>query len=153
VSEFPPIRELLPHGGPMALLDRVIEHDEDSTTCGIVIADQALLRDPDGSVPVWIGIEYLAQCIGVHAALVRRSQGHAEAPQGFLVGGRRLHFRVDRFEPAQRLEATAKRRWGGSSQSLISFECELRDARDGRVLAEGRLNCFLVPVGGKLEPA
>jgi predicted hotdog family 3-hydroxylacyl-ACP dehydratase len=142
---------MLPHRGPMVLLDRVLAHDEDATTCAVVIADQQLLRDPDGSVPVWIGIEFMAQCIAVHAALVRRTMGHSEPPRGFLVGGRGLRFHVERFDPTQRLEATVKRRWAGSSQTLISFECELRDASDGRVLAEGRLNCFMLPVGVGLE--
>ena len=136
----------------MVLLDCVLSHDEDATACSVAIADQQVFRERDGSVPVWFGIEYLAQCIGVHAALVRRAGGHLEPPRGFLVGARGLHFHVDRFDAAQRLVAIAKRHWGGS-QSLISFECELRDADDDALLAEGRLNCFMLPIGAKLEPA
>jgi len=152
VSEFPPVRELLPHAGPMVLLDRVLAHDEDATTCAVAIADQRVFREADGSVPVWFGIEYMAQCIAVHAALVRRAGGELEPPRGFLVGARGLRFHVERFDAAQRLEATARRRWAGS-KSLISFECELRDADGGKLLAEGRLNCFMLPVGVGLGKA
>jgi predicted hotdog family 3-hydroxylacyl-ACP dehydratase len=152
VSEFPPVRELIPHEGPMVLLDRVLAHDEDATTCSIAIADQLAFREDDGSVPVWFGIEYMAQCIAVHAALVLRAEGQVEPPRGFLVGARGVRFHVERFDPSQRLEATATRRWAGS-RSLISFECALRDATGGKVLAEGRLNCFMVPAGAGLDEA
>jgi predicted hotdog family 3-hydroxylacyl-ACP dehydratase len=67
-----------------------------------------------------------------------------EPPRGFLVGARGLRFHVPHFGGAQSLEATARRRWAGS-QSLVSFECEVRDANGGALLAEGRLNCFLLP--------
>ena len=152
VSEFPPIRELIPHAGPMVLLERVLAHDEDTTSSSIAIAEQRIFRDPDGSIPVWFGIEYMAQCIAVHAALVRRAGGELEPPRGFLVGARGLRFHVERFGAAQYLVAMARRRRAGS-QSLVSFECELRDADGGKLLAEGRLNCFMLPTGVGLERA
>ncbi len=152
MAEFPPVRELIPHVGPMVLLGRVLTHDEDATTCTIEIAEQRLFRDPDGSVPVWIGIEYMAQCIAAHAGLVRRAQGETEPPRGYLVGARGLRFHVARFDGAQCLETTARRRRSGS-RSLVSFECEVRDANDGALLAEGRLNCFLLPTDREVQPA
>lgn len=142
MDEFPPVRDLVPHAGPMVLLDAVIAHDAESTTCSIEIAAQELFREPDGSVRVWIGIEYMAQCIAVHAGLVRRAEGNFEQPRGFLVGARALRFHVDRFRDGQRLLATARRRWAGAS-TLASFDCALQDAESGHVLAEGRLNCFV----------
>ncbi len=141
VREFPPLRDLVPHTGAMVLLDEVVAHDEQATTCAVAIAAQQLFREPDGSVPVWIGIEYMAQCIAVHAGLVQRAAGNLEPQRGFLVGARGLRFHVDRFLAEQRLLATAQRLWAGSS-ALVSFECELRDAAGGSLLAEGRLNCF-----------
>lgn len=141
MGEFPPLRELVPHAGPMVLLDEVVAHDEQATTCAVAIAAQQLFREPDGSVPVWIGIEYMAQCIAVHAGLVQRAAGKLEAQRGLLVGARGLRFHVDRFPSEQRLLATARRRWAGGT-ALVSFDCQLRDAADGTLLAEGRLNCF-----------
>ena len=146
VSEFPPVRDLVPHAGPMVLLDEVLAHDEQATTCTVSIAAQDLFREPDGSVPVWIGIEYMAQCIAVHAGLVQRAAGNLETRPGFLVGARGLRFHVERFTAGQRLLATARRRWAGST-TLVSFECELRDADGGSLLAEGRLNCFVPRAG------
>ena len=146
VSEFPPVRELVPHAGPMVLLDEVLAHDELATTCAVAIVAQELFREPDGSVPVWIGIEYMAQCIAVHAGLVQRAAGNLETQPGFLVGARGLRFHVERFPAEQRLLATARLRWAGST-NLVSFECELRDADGGSLLAEGRLNCFVPRAG------
>jgi len=151
VPEYPPIRELIPHAGPMVLLSRVLAHDENGTTCALAIADQQLFRDPDGSIPVWFGIEYMAQCIAVHAGLVRRAEGELEPPRGFLVGARSLRFHVQRFDSTRRLEATARRRWAGS-RSVVSFECEVRDANGGNVLVEGRLSCFLLSTNGEPGP-
>jgi predicted hotdog family 3-hydroxylacyl-ACP dehydratase len=142
VSKFPPVRDLVPHAGPMVLLDEVLAHDEHATTCAVAIAAQGLFCEPDGSVPVWIGIEYMAQCIAVHAGLVQRATGNLEPQRGFLVGARGLRFHVDRFPAEQRILATARRLWAGSS-TLASFGCELRDADGGNLLAEGRLNCFV----------
>lgn len=148
VVEFPPVRDLVPHAGPMVLLDEVLAHDEHATTCAVEIAAQELFREPDGSVPVWIGIEYMAQCIAVHAGLVQRAAGELEPQRGFLVGARALRFHVDRFGAEQRLLATARRLWAGS-RSLVAFECELRDADGGTLLAEGRLNCFVPRTSGE----
>jgi predicted hotdog family 3-hydroxylacyl-ACP dehydratase len=144
------MQELIPHAGPMVLLGRVLAHDKNATTCSIAIAEQRLFRDPDGTVPVWFSIEYMAQCIAAHAGLVLRTEGEMAPPRGFLVGARGLRFHVARFGRAQCLEATARRRWAGS-QSLVAFECEVRDANGGALLAEGRLNCFLLPTDGEPE--
>ena len=85
MSEFPPIRDRVPHSGPMVMLDEVLTHGEQATTCHVAIAARGLFREPDGSVPVWIGVEYMAQCIAVHAGLGQRATGNLEPRPGLLV--------------------------------------------------------------------
>jgi len=142
VSEFPPVRELVPHAGPMVLLDEVLAHDELATTCAVAIVAQELFREPDGSVPVWIGIEYMAQCIAVHAGLVQRATGNREPQRGFLVGARALRFHVDRFQPT----SVSSRRYGVGGRGARPWSpstASCGNADGGSLLAEGRLNCFV----------
>jgi predicted hotdog family 3-hydroxylacyl-ACP dehydratase len=101
---------------------------------------QEMFREPEGDVSAWIGLEYMAQCIAVHAGLSRPVSEQAP-PIGLLVSGRRVRFLCTRFSAEQRLEVVARRIWIGSS-GLASFDCSIRDAETGELLAEGRLNCF-----------
>jgi predicted hotdog family 3-hydroxylacyl-ACP dehydratase len=143
MGDLPPVRDLVPHAGPMVLLSEVLRHDVDETACAIDIAGQALFRDEDGSVPAWIALEYMAQCIAVHAGLTGRAEGRPPAA-GLLVGARGLRFYSAHFHSGQRLEAVARRLWG-SGRGLVSFACAVRDARTSALLAEGRINCFVPP--------
>jgi predicted hotdog family 3-hydroxylacyl-ACP dehydratase len=130
----------------MVLLSRVLHHQQDRTVCAVEINEQALFRDPAGNVPAWVGIEYMAQCVAAHGGLTRRSTG--EAPRvGFLLGSRRVVFHVPRFRPGQTLEATVLHVWGREG-NLSSFDCTLKDAATGALLAEGRLNCLTPDPGG-----
>lgn len=139
------LRRLVPHTGAMLLLSDVLRHDAEETACGVEIAEQLLFREADGSVPAWIGLEYMAQCIAVHASLSVASE--EPPPIGFLVSVRGLRFHCSRFEPAQRLEAVARRI--GVSGGLSSFACLLRDGATGALLAEGRVGCFVPPIGAQ----
>lgn len=140
-AEAPPVAELLPHDGTMVFLSRLIAHGEDQTLCLVEIDAQAHFRGPDGAVPAWVGLEYMAQCIGAHAGMVGRARG-APPQLGMLLGSRRVRFHTQRFAPGQTLRVCARHVWG-SAPGLVSFECRLEDAGSGARLAEGRLNCFV----------
>ena len=60
---IPDIRSLLPHSGPMVLLDRVIAADEESLCAEVRIRENSLFCNADG-VGAWVGLEYMAQAIG-----------------------------------------------------------------------------------------
>lgn len=127
------------------LLSRVLRHEPDETACAVEVATQQLFRDADGGVPAWLGLEYMAQCIAVHAALVARRAG--PPPIGFLASVRGLSFRCERFAPDQCLEVVAHRLRGGE-QGLATFTCRIHDAAGGALLAEGRISCFAPGPGG-----
>ena len=100
--EYPDVREVLPHAGRMALLSRVLAHDAEETVCSVEVQPGTLFSAEDGSVPVWVGIEYMAQCVAAHAGL----EGHARGTPprvGFLIGSRRIETRTPRFEPGRGL--------------------------------------------------
>ncbi len=147
--DFPAVEEIVPHAGSMVLLSRVLRHREDETVCTVEIDQQTLLRDPDGSVAAWIGLEYMAQCIAAHGGLIGRAAG--EPPQvGFLLGSRCLSFHAARFHPGQTLVVRATRVWG-KARGMVSFDCSLEDSATGALLAEGRINCFVPEPGEALR--
>lgn len=140
-AAFPPIAELMPHAEPMRLLDRVLAHDDSQTRCAVDPSRSALFGDASGRVPVWVGIEYMAQCAAVHGGL--RFLGSGEPPRpGLFLGSRRLVFRCDDFAPDRTLEVVA--RHAASGRGRFAFEAAVLAPDATTPLVEGRLT-VLVP--------
>lgn len=139
-ASYPAISEIVPHEGKMVLLERVLAHAADSTCCAVAIDAQVLFRDPDGSIPSWVGIEYMAQCIAAHAGLLARAEGH-KPRVGFLVGSRSLRLHVERFCAGQTLSVSAVHLWGRGA-GMATFQCRIEDAGTCALLAEARLSCY-----------
>jgi len=149
VTRFPSVRELLPHRGEMVLLHDVIEHTEESTSCSVDVDAQHYFRDSSGDVPAWVGLEYLAQVIGVHAGLVDHAQGRPPRI-GFLLGSRCLSFYTSHFRRGQCLVGMARRSWGELEGSVV-FSCVIRDRNTGEILVEGKLNCMRPKDGDEVQ--
>jgi predicted hotdog family 3-hydroxylacyl-ACP dehydratase len=138
---YPPIDELVPHGGPMCLLSRVLAHDAAGTVCSVTPGPGDLLAGPDGAVPVWAGLEYMAQCVAVHGGLRARRAGHALRP-GLFLGSRRVNFGVQSFAPGRALRVAARHHAGETG--LVAFDCEVRDDSAGAPLVQARVNVYIV---------
>jgi predicted hotdog family 3-hydroxylacyl-ACP dehydratase len=124
----------------MVFLERVLAHAPGATSCALAVDAQAMFRESDGSIQSFVGIEYMAQCIAAHAGLLARAAGRPPRV-GFLVGSRSLRFHAERFRAGQRLAISAAHLWGQES-GMVTFECRIEDEASGRLLVEGRLNCF-----------
>lgn len=87
----------IPHAGNMCLLDAVEMWDSDRIICCTQshrCADNPLRSA--GSLGITIGIEYAAQAMAVHGALLA---GNESAPAaGFLVSVREVHWHRDRLD-------------------------------------------------------
>jgi predicted hotdog family 3-hydroxylacyl-ACP dehydratase len=135
------VESVVPHAGNMVLLSRIVCHEEGATTCAVSVDEQDLFSEGPWGVPGWVSLEYMAQCVAVHAGLVARAQG--EPPRiGFLLGSRHLELHTPRFRPGQQLEVRAQHVWG-KEQGLVAFACSVVDANSRELLAAGRLNCYL----------
>jgi len=141
VSGFPPLVELLPQAGPMRLLDHVEAHDETETVCVAHPSASALFQRPDGRVPAWIGIEYMAQCAAAHGGLRARALGEAPRP-GLFVGSRRIEFRGDAFAPDTPLRVRARHAAGRGT--TLAFDCAVLDPAGGEPLVAARVNVHLL---------
>ena len=140
-ASLPPVASLLPHAGPMLLLDRVLEHTAEHTACAVDPGRSALLAAADGSVPVWVGLEYMAQCVAAHGGLASRARGEPPRP-GLLLGSRRVRFATARFAPDRELRVEARHTRGESG--LVAFDCEVREAAGGERLVWARVNVYIV---------
>jgi predicted hotdog family 3-hydroxylacyl-ACP dehydratase len=126
---MPDIRSLLPHAGPMVLLDRVISVDEDSLLAEVCIRSDSLFCS-GGGVGAWLGIEYMAQAIGAWAGYTAQLRGEP-VKLGFLLGTRRYECRRPIFLLSSVLRVHVQRLFQ-SENGLGSFECTI-DNQEGRV--------------------
>ena len=137
----PPLAELVPHSGAMLLIGPVLEHSPEVTRCGVEVARSALFRRPDGRVPAWVALEWMAQCVAAHGGLVARALGEPVRP-GLFLGTRGVRLRADDFGPEEVLEVCARHLRG--DLGLVAFACRLSRPGEEEPLAEGNLSVYVV---------
>jgi predicted hotdog family 3-hydroxylacyl-ACP dehydratase len=136
----PDIRELIPHGGSMCLLERVISWDAASLSAATGThrrADNPLLRN--GNLDAVHLCEYGAQAMAVHGGLLAQQQGQRASP-GFLVSLRDVWLaNVAVQECAGDLVVAVKRLFGDGSGWQYEFDV----SHQSRLLASGRVAVVL----------
>lgn len=146
MTPYPPLREILPHGPEMLLLDELREADERGLVCALTLrASSTFVRD--GSVPCLVAIEYMAQTVAAHFGLRAHRRGHT-ARSGFLIGVREANFEVDELRVGDALEVRA----------AVVVEDELRGSfacsvvREGVVMATATLSVYRGPIEAMERP-
>jgi predicted hotdog family 3-hydroxylacyl-ACP dehydratase len=140
-----PISELIPHRGPMLLLDAVTVAGEDSIACTArVREDNPFLRC--GVMRSAVCLEYMAQAAAAFAGFLAREPGPPRV--GYLIGVNRLVLRAESVALGDELSVQAKRGWGDSS--LGQFSCSV--ARHGAVIAYAKLSVYRPPPAA-VDPA
>jgi predicted hotdog family 3-hydroxylacyl-ACP dehydratase len=129
------IAQLIPHRGPMCLLERLEYWDAERIVCAATNQ-----RDPHHPLRTRSGllapcaIEYAAQAMALHGALLAQAAG-ASATPGFLASARGVQchvLRLDELDGELRVEAT--RLAGDERQILYVFAV----THAGRPVADGR---------------
>jgi predicted hotdog family 3-hydroxylacyl-ACP dehydratase len=141
-SDMPPIRELVPHAGPMCLLDRVLAADGDTLTAEVTIHEGSVFYTAAaGGVGSWVGVEYMAQAVAAHAGWLAKRDG-GEVKVGFLLGSRRYSTHSPLFAEGQVLHVKVKMEMRGDN-GLGAYECSIADTGNpGRELAGATLTVF-----------
>lgn len=124
----------IPHQGAMCLLDAVADWSENSISCRAVgHTDPAHPLRAAGRLGAANGIEYAAQAMAVHGALLA---GQDDAPrQGYLTSVRSVTLHVARLDDlAGPLDVQAERLSGDANHILYQFSV----GHAGRCLLEGR---------------
>jgi predicted hotdog family 3-hydroxylacyl-ACP dehydratase len=129
----------IPHQGAMCLLDRVDSWDLDRIVCRAVShrATDNPLRAA-GRLGAANGIEYAAQAMAVHGALL--AAGASRPKAGYLTSVRSVNLHVDRLDQvAGELQIVAERLSGDAVSVLYTFTV----AADGQLLLDGRATAVL----------
>lgn len=119
---LPTIRSLVPHAGPMVLLDRLISVDQENLCAEVAIHPGSLFCGADG-VGAWVGIEYMAQAIAAYAGHAAKLRGEP-VKIGFLLGSRRYECSRPVFAVGSVLRVHVQRVLQ-SENGLGSFECHI----------------------------
>lgn len=129
----------VPHKGTMCLLERVVEWSDQRIVCeAISHTDPANpLRDA-ARLGAATGVEYAAQAMAVHGALLAPSD--AAPTQGYLTSVRGLSLHTDRLDDAGGpLTVTAERLSGDARLILYQFTLHCGE----HCLLEGRASVVL----------
>lgn len=112
-NSFPPLQELLPHRGRAILLNCVVSHSTEATTCKAILGEDFPYLQK-GNVPAVVALELMAQTAGVHAALIATTRpapgetvgGPAEA--GYLLAAPELDLFEEHFALNDELTITVR---------------------------------------------
>jgi predicted hotdog family 3-hydroxylacyl-ACP dehydratase len=129
----------IPHAGRMCLLDRVVEWNDQSIVCEATshTAPDHPLRAHD-RLGAAAGVEYAAQAMAVHGALLAPTG--AAPTQGYLTSVRGLTVHVERLDDlAAALRVQAQRLSGDERLIVYQFHISHQD----RCLLEGRASVVL----------
>ena len=124
----------IPHQGDMCLLDAVLEWSDTSIVCrAISHADPGNPLRAQGRLGAASGIEYAAQAMAVHGALIAGDD--APPRQGYLTSVRSVSLHVARLDDLSgALDVRAERLSGDGNHILYQFSL----GHAGRCLLEGR---------------
>ena len=136
-----PITEFVLHRKPLLLLDELIRVDSDSALCEWRVGEGDNFLMPGSGVPSYIGIEYMAQCVAVHAGACERALGFPP-PFGMILGTRHFKSSVQYFVPGATYRVACKE-IVSSFDGMGSFDCSI--LLNDSVIAQARLSVLKKP--------
>ncbi len=125
----------------MLLLDRIVGHAEGETVCALLAGRSFLFERPDGAIPGFVALEWMAQCVAAHGGLLARERGDPPRP-GLFLGSRRARLPDRPLAPDRTLHVGA-RMLRGRGVGAHAFACRLFDPADGQQLAQATLQVMI----------
>ena len=120
---FNSVSDLLPHRGEMILLDNIESWGEDYLEAAVLHHGSNLFSDPDGNVPAWVGIEYMAQAISALAGIHALQKGEP-IRIGLLLGTRKYEARVPHFQRDSKITIKVEQVFIDEN-NLAAFDCTI----------------------------
>ncbi|WP_223851450.1 MULTISPECIES: ApeP family dehydratase [Cupriavidus] len=136
-NALPPVREVVPHGGAMLLLDALVFADDAQCIARAEVRATQLFADA-GGMPAWVGIEYMAQTIAAWSGMRDRRDGKPPG-MGFLLGSRRYECDLSHFPVGCTLTVSVRPELIGDN-GLGQFACRID--MDGREVARANVSVF-----------
>ncbi|MBA2549058.1 MAG: 3-hydroxylacyl-ACP dehydratase [Burkholderiaceae bacterium] len=145
-----PLDAFLPHAGRMRLIDRVISYDEQKIICesdSHRVADHPLAED--GVISIVCGLEYGAQAMALHGALMAASSGGGPVRRGYLVAASNLRWSAARLDACAApliIEAISEFR----SENQVAYRFEIRTEAVAVLTGDARVQ-LSVPDGSPVH--
>jgi predicted hotdog family 3-hydroxylacyl-ACP dehydratase len=131
------VDDLVPHRGPMSLLDSIDDYGEDWLRATVTPRTGARFATADG-VPTWVGIEYMAQAASAFGGIEQVQRG-GRPSIGLLIGARYYRCVQDYFSfgtPLAVLVRIAMR----DAEDFAAYDCRILVA--DREIAECTLKAY-----------
>ena len=138
-----PADEFLLHRKPMLLVDKLVDIGPDYAVCEWKIQPGDAFWVPGLGVPAYIGIEYMAQCVAVHAGAWEKARGFPP-PVGMLLGSRHFKSSVEYFEEGRIYRGRCEELISGSSGVAV-FVCNI--TCEEQVIVDARLSVWQLKRG------
>lgn len=135
-----PISNLIAHGAPMILLDRLVDCGESTIIAAVTINPKSAFLQ-GGVVPAYVGVEYMAQTVACFNGVRALARG-GNVKIGYLVSVRRLDLFVDDFSIGNELRIQASQLYDDGE--MAAFDCLVLQA--DLLVAKARLNVYQPPV-------
>jgi len=136
-----PAADFVLHREPMLLLNQLVNIGPGFATCEWRIRDENEFLIPNIGVPAYIGVEYMAQCIAVHAGARERVAGFPP-PLGLLLGTRHYKSRVRYFKTGTTYRVKCKE-LARTMDGMGSFDCSILVNEE--TIVEARLAVLQMP--------
>lgn len=136
------ISALLPHASPMILIHRVLTYDltERELVAEVDIDEDNMFFDHSlAGVPVFMGMEYMAQSIGALSGIASIEFSGEKPTLGFVLGSRKYQNSLKRFDPGQTYRIAVREIF--TDKEFSCFSCALEN-RLGETCVTAELNVF-----------
>jgi predicted hotdog family 3-hydroxylacyl-ACP dehydratase len=131
------VEELVPHRGPMSLLDAIVDYGPDWLHASATPRPASAFALATG-MPAWVGIEYMAQAASAFAGIEQVQKGIAPAI-GLLIGARYYRCMQDLFPFGVTLGVRVKIAMR-DTEDFAAYDCRLD--LGGREIAECTLKAY-----------
>lgn len=133
-----PVKDLIPHGEAMVLLNSVVSWHENGLCAELSINEKSLFVEAEG-VPAWVGLEYMGQAIAAYAGVSARLKNEP-VRIGFLVSSRRYEPNCSHFALGAKLEVIVEA-ITFETTGLQVFACRIEN--NGETLVTANLNVYM----------
>ncbi len=131
------VEELVPHRGPMSLLDAIVDYGPDWLHASATPRPGSAFALATG-VPAWVGIEYMAQAASAFAGIEQVQHGAAPSI-GLLIGARYYRCMQDHFPFGVTLGVRVRIAMR-DADDFAAYDCRLD--LGGREIAECTLKAY-----------
>jgi predicted hotdog family 3-hydroxylacyl-ACP dehydratase len=142
-----PAAEFLLHRDSMLLLDTLVEAMDDVTVCRWTVRKGGPFVGAVHGIPAYTAVEFMAQCIGVHAGARERAQGF-QPPLGYFLGTRKFTSTVRYFSIGEDYVVNCRELFRDGN-GMGSYDCEI--CKGEETIAAARLAVLEKEQGQKIN--